>query len=57
MLVQETPLLSETIQSIHDTAESAEYEAQSLELQLPLNFKIMVEPFEVQTDEDYHEAD
>lgn len=57
IVAQERPMLSETIQSIHDSLEGAEYEMQNLEISLPLDFKISIEPFEVQSDGEYNEAD
>lgn len=44
---------SETIHSIHDSLEGAEAEARELEYQLPPDFEIDVEAFDIKTEEDY----
>ena len=46
---------TEIVQSVHDSQEGAEMEARELEYQLPLDFELSVEPFEVQTSEEYEE--
>lgn len=57
MLVQPNPFRSEVIHSVHATQEDADNVARELEYQLPPEFEVSVEPFEVQGDSNDEEFD
>lgn len=55
MLVQSTPLRSETVHSVYTSQEAAEEAGRELEYSLPATFEMAIEPFEVTGEEDGYE--